>query len=335
MRRSIRPGRAAAAGAAVPGARRAPRLIALGDLLLDVVVTAEHGIERGTDVPGQVTFRRGGSAANTCAAFVRAGGRATLVTCLGQDGWAASLASSLRAEGVQVRAVRRPGPSGRLAAIVEPGGERSFVTQRGMAHALRPSDLSPAWFRGAAVLHVPAYSRLREPILAAGLRAATLARAEGALLSCDLSSRGPLLELGAAEATARLGALGPDVLFATRDEAAALLGRRSTAVLGQLLDLAPLAVVTDGRSGARVLWRDATRGAVLQIDVAASRLAVPDTTGAGDAFAAGFLHALSVAGTDARRGGARDAAILRRATLAGHRAAGDALRRPRPEVRLR
>ena len=65
-----------------------PRLVALGDLLLDVVVTPTRPIEHGTDVPGTLAFRRGGSAANTSAAFVRAGGRASLITCLGDDFWA-------------------------------------------------------------------------------------------------------------------------------------------------------------------------------------------------------------------------------------------------------
>jgi sugar/nucleoside kinase (ribokinase family) len=337
VRRSIRPTRPISAERAGAQARppRSPRLVALGDLLLDIVVSPARPIERGTDVPGRVAFRRGGSAANTCAAFVRAGGRATLVTCLGEDAWATGLAASLRGEGVQVRSVRRPGPSGRLAVLVEPDGERSFVTQRGMADALRSTDLRPAWFTGASVVHVPAYSLLREPILGAALGAAELARAAGALLSTDLSSRGPLLELGIAETMSRLRALDPDVLFGNRDEAATLLGRRSTAALGRLLELAPLAVVKDGRSGARVLWRDAAGGGILQIDVAAKRLVVADTTGAGDAFAAGFLHALATSRLEARGGLARDAAALRRAALAGHRAAGDALRRPRPEVGLR
>ena len=63
-----------------------------------------------------------------------------------------------------------------------------------------------------------------------------------------------------------------------------------------LLELAPLAVVKDGAWGCRVLWRDAATGTVRQLDVAAQRVGRVDTTGAGDAFAAGFLFTLARAG---------------------------------------
>jgi sugar/nucleoside kinase (ribokinase family) len=301
--------------------------------MLDIVVTPSRPIERGTDVPGTVTFRRGGSAANVCAAFVRAGGRARLVTSVGTDRWVSSVLAAVRSEGVLLGVARHDGASGRLAVLLESDGERSFVTQRGAADALRPSDLRAGWFAGAACLHVPAYSLLARPIADAAAHATELARSMKALVSLDLSSHGPLLELGAAAAFERFASLGADVLFANRDEAAALLGRRTTAVLPGLLDLAPLAVVKDGRAGARVLWRDPTSDSVRQLEVAAERLRVTDSTGAGDAFAAGFLHVLVTGSGRARSADGRglDATLLRRAALGGHRAAGRAIAR-RPSV---
>ena len=306
------------------------RLVALGDLLLDVVITPERPIERGTDVPGTLAFRRGGSAATTAAGFAGLGGQASLITCLGDDIWASRLLASLRQDGVKVHASRRPGASGRLAALIDDRGERSFVTERGAADALDPGDIVPGRIHGADVLHVPAYSLFAEPIGAAATRAAELARAEGMLLSTDLSSEGPLLSYGVRRSRARLAELAPDILFANRAEAAALLresGRRSWA---RLLAHAPLVVVKDGVWGCRVLWQedDATR----QVDVAATRVGRKvDTTGAGDAFAAGFLH--SLLGSGGRSAMDRDKA-LRKAAMAGHRAAGAALRRGRPEIRL-
>ena len=342
MPRSVRPSRSILGSRAVAPRRLRrpppPLLVALGDLMLDVVVTPSRAIERGTDVPGTVVFRRGGSAANVCAAFVRAGGRARLVASVGSDRWVTQVLAAVRAEGVLLGIARREGPSGRLAVVLDPDGERSFVTQRGIADALRPSDLKPSWLAGAACLHVPAYSLFAHPIADAAEHAAGLAREAHALVSLDLSSRGPLLEHGAAAAMAGLARLSADVLFANRDEAAALLGRRTTAALPGLLRLAPLVVVKDGRAGARVLWQDPAAGGANQIEVAAERLRVTDTTGAGDAFAAGFLYVLADARARARavagEGGAVDAALLRRAALAGHRAAGRAIARRAPTLEL-
>jgi sugar/nucleoside kinase (ribokinase family) len=201
-----------------------PRLVALGDLLLDVVVTPQRPLERGSDVPGSVVFRRGGSAANTAAVFAHLGADASLITSLGDDLWASRLLSSLRADGVRVHAMRHSGSSGRLAVFIDWRGERSFVTERGVADALAPDWLDAAWLRGADVLHVPAYSLFAEPIGAAALRAAQLARATGTLISSDLSSKGPLLSFGVRRSRARLADLRPQVLFANRDEAAACAG---------------------------------------------------------------------------------------------------------------
>lgn len=319
------------------GAGGSPRLVVLGDLLLDVVVAPSRAIERGTDVPGTVTFRRGGSAANTSAAFVHAGGAASLITSLGADRWTRQLVDSLRDDGVRVHVIRSDDPSGRLAAIVDARGERSFITQRGAADSMRASDVRAAWLRGADLLHVPAYSLFAEPIGTAALEAARLARDAGMLLSSDLSSRGPLVSYGVRRSRARLRALAPDILFANRDEAAALTGQPGMRAWPKLVDVAPLVVVKDGVSGCRVLHRRATAG-TLQLDVAAKRIGRVDSTGAGDAFAAGFLHSLLTSGRPASAGGPEPAswtaAALRRAALAGHRAAAAALRRQRPELRL-
>lgn len=306
-------------------------LVALGDLLLDVVISPERPIERGTDVPGTLVFRRGGSAANTAATYARLGGEASLITSLGDDAWAGRLLASLRAEGVKLHVARHAGVSGRLAALIDDRGERSFVTERGAADALEPADLAASWLRGADVLHVPAYSLFAEPLGSAALEAGARVRGAEALISTDLSSEGPLLAYGVRRSRARLAELRPDILFANRDEAAALLretGRRSWE---RLLAHAALVVVKDGVWGCRVLW--AEDGATRQVDVAATRVGRSlDTTGAGDAFAAGFLHSLLDSG--GRTAMARDRS-LRKAAMAGHRAAGTALRRGRPEIVLR
>jgi sugar/nucleoside kinase (ribokinase family) len=152
-----------------------------------------------------------------------------------------------------------------------------------------------------------------------------LARAAGATVAVDLASAGPLVSGGRRAARALLGEIGPDLLFSTASEAEALLGRY--AVEG-LLDFAPAAVVKRGAKGATVLARDGDDK--LRFEVATEPVAAADTTGAGDAFDAGFL----VGWLAARAAGRSSTAALQRGAVAGHRAAVRRLSTPRPELSL-
>jgi sugar/nucleoside kinase (ribokinase family) len=301
-------------------------LAVLGDLLLEVAIRAARPVEVGTDVPGTIRLRRGGSAANTALAFARLGGRAVFIGAVGRDATGRRLVAELRAGGVTVHSVRVPLPTARLAAYVAPDGERSFVTERAAADHLSAADIRAEWLRGCHALHVPGYSLYHHPVRDAALAAVGLARERGALVSVDLSSRVPLLTAGRPAVTALLAQLRPDLLLANVAEVAALLGRAEP---GTLLALAEVVVIKEGASGCRVLWRGPGTS-VQQLAVATTPVPAADTTGAGDAFAAGFLWSLL-----ARVGpGSRSAGELRRAALSGHRAAADVLRRPRPELQL-
>jgi ribokinase len=303
-----------------------PRIVVLGDLVVDLVLTPERPLEHTTDVPGRVRLVQGGSAATTARWLARLGARSSMIAAVGRDPAGRALVDALRSDGVTARLVRVPGArTGRIGVLVAPDGERSFVTDRAAALELRGTDLKAAWFARADAVHMPVYSLLDEPLSLAGRRAIELGRGAGAVVSIDLASIGPLLARGRRAARALLDEIAPDLLFATASEAEGLLGRY--AVEG-LLDVAPISVVKRGSKGATVLAREGESN--LRFEVATAHINATDTTGAGDAFDAGFL----VAWFTARAAGRSLPASLQRAALAGHRAAARQLTSTRPELPL-
>jgi sugar/nucleoside kinase (ribokinase family) len=273
-------------------------------------------------VPAQIGFRAGGSAANTARAFARLGGAATFIGAVGDDRLGDALRVALKSYGVTVNVGRAHGPTARLVVALAPNGERSFLTDRGTADSLAWADIEPIWLDRADVLHLPAYSLLKKPLADTALRAARVVRRAGALISVDLASRRPLLVNGPAAARATIAAVGADVLFANRDEAVALVGSRD---LARLRSLAPIVVVKAGAAGCTVYWQD------VEMAVAARPFRASDTTGAGDAFDAGFLFSLISTG---RALGELRRLDLRHAAYGGGNAATAFIRGPRPELTL-
>ncbi len=298
----------------------------LGDLMLDVVVAPARALESGTDVPGRVALVQGGSAATTARWLGRLGARSSLVASVGRDAAGRALVETLRGDGVTARVMRIAGArTGRIGVLVAADGERSFVADRGAADLLRPDDLRASWFKGADALHLPVYSLLGEPLGQAGRRGIELAREAGAVVSVDLASIGPLLADGRRSARALIAEVAPDLLFATASEASALLGGAS---VDGLLEFAAMAVVKRGPKGATVLAR--VGDGSTRFEVATQHVAASDTTGAGDAFDAGFL----VGWFASRAAGRSVPSSLQRAAVAGHRAATRQLSTPRQELPL-
>ncbi len=282
-----------------------------------------------------MSIRAGGSAANSARWLARLGVRTQLIGSVGRDAPGRALVDSLRADGVTPRVVRVGGSrTARIGVLVDPGGERSFVADRGAADALAPGDLRSGWFDGVQVVHLPAYSLLGEPLGLAGREAIRLGRAADALISLDLASSGPLMADGPEAALDLIRAASPDLLFATAMELHALLGTggRTDA---RAMALAAVVVVKRGSAGVTVLVRDDTRrsaaaGPSTRFDVATRPLAAVDTTGAGDAFDAGFIAEWLAS----RAAGRSTLVALRRAAVVGNRIAARQVSTPRRELQL-
>jgi sugar/nucleoside kinase (ribokinase family) len=270
-------------------------LCVVGDLVEDVVVWPSGPPRPGTDTPARIFRRRGGSAANVAVWAVRAGVPARFIGRVGADPLGAQLVAQLERDGVDVR-VQRQGYSGTIIVLVDRTGERAMLPDRGACVEL--AGVPPEWLAGTGWLHLPAYSLTVEPLASTCIALVEQARREGAGVSVDASSVALLEAAGAGRVRdVLLVDVRPDILFANSDEAALL------AVSDHAL--APLVVVKDGPRPVRLQPGGAV--AVPPVD------GVVDTTGAGDAFAAGFLAArLGGAGNEgaARAGIALAATVL-------------------------
>ena len=244
------------------------RLCTLGDLLLDVVVRTSGS--SGPDLEGSAETRvgAGGQAANVAAWAASLGAEARFVGKRGSDAAAELAARELADQGVELFGPVEDGRNGVVVSLVTVDGSRTMLTDRGVAPFLRAEELDVRWFAGCEWLHLSGYSLLRRPIEEAAAKAAGAIQAQGGRISIDLASAAGIVEYGAEKLLKRLELLRPNLVFATEGELAAI----GSEVPGRL-----------------VLKRGAAGFSVDGQDWAALPAEVIDTTGAGDALAAGFL----------------------------------------------
>jgi sugar/nucleoside kinase (ribokinase family) len=301
----------------------APHVVVIGDLLLDVVLAPTGTLGRATDVVGDLQFRQGGSASTTARWLARLGMKTSLITSVGRDIIGDALIAYMERSKVVVHAMRPPRVgTGRMGVVLDQHGDRSFVADRRAADALCVSAIRRSWLTGARAVYAPAYCMFGEPLASATRYAIELARGYGAWLSVDLASASFILAHSSQHVRDEVSALAPELLVGTLAEARALLGHDRIA---ELTCIAPIVVIKRGGLGATLLMRS---DPVRSVDVPTRPLVVTDTTGAGDAFVAGFLRSWLRHDT----GVETSRPLLVSAVRAGHRAAARELLEPRAEL---
>jgi ribokinase len=257
------------------------RVICVGDVMIDVLAQLPGELAVGSDTPATISLLGGGSAANTAAWVVAAGGSSTFVGRVGDDILGRKAVDELAGAGVDLAVTVDPElPSGTCIVLVDPTGERTMVPSAG---ANTVGGSVPSLTSGDH-LHVSGYALFHLTSCAAAVASLSAAREAGCSTSIDAASAAPLRDFGPQAFFAALAV--PTLLFANDDEAAVLSGTRDIDAAARALGRrCGEAIVKCGVDGA--VWSDGEQ----VVRVTPQPLVAVDSTGAGDAFAAGVLVA--------------------------------------------
>jgi sugar/nucleoside kinase (ribokinase family) len=260
----------------LPSSAEAGVLGVVGDLVEDIVVWSD-GIHRyATDNRSTITRSRGGSAANV-AALSAAIVPTRFIGSVGTDMTGDALVADLAGRGVDVR-VQRRGRTGTVVVLVDSSGERTMYPDRAAAGEL--TDVPLDWLASVRVLHAPSYCFSSEPAASAAIALLMAAGDAGVQVSLDASSTGMLEEFGIARYLELVDIIRPAIFFANAREAALL-------DVGRSQFEKTLTVVKNSERPTSVRLA----GGIVESVPVPRADEVRDSTGAGDAFAAGFLAA--------------------------------------------
>ena len=256
-------------------------LCVIGDLVEDIVVWLPESLNYGADTPSRIVRTRGGSASNV-AVFATTVARnetnqapsSRLIAQVGDDRLGDQLIGALRDAGVDPCVVRG-GRTGSIVVIVSPDGERTMLTDRAASTQLQQAP--EKWFESVSLLHVPAYSLFSEPLATATRSCIATAHEKNIPVSIDASSASLIKEFGVNKFRELIRQLRPKIFFCNTDEAEILN------LTTQPLDL-DIVVIKAGARPTTLIENNVVK--TIEVEPVGE---IIDTTGAGDAFAAGFL----------------------------------------------
>lgn len=264
----------------------------------------------------------GGSAANTCAVAAALGSRVAFLGKVADDRLGMRFRDDITAAGVHYPLA--PANSGLPTACcivaVTPDGQRTMNTFLGASVAFAPEDVPPELVADSGIVYLEGYLFDPPAAQAAFRRAAALSRAGGRKVALSLSD--PHCVDRHRAGLRAFVADSVDLLFANEAEVCSLYEEeRFEAAAERARREVKLAALTQSEAGSLILSGPET------IRVHAYPTTVVDTTGAGDAYAAGFLHAYAAG---------RDLALCGRlASLAAAEVIAHLSARPTPDLRAR
>jgi sugar/nucleoside kinase (ribokinase family) len=257
------------------------RIVVFGDVIDDIVVVPHGPVVVDDDTPSSVRHRAGGSAANAAAWMASVGAEVDFVGLVAADD-VARHSELLAAAGVTPPTL----PTGAIVVIVD-RQTRTMLTERGANAELDPDAVSDQLLAGAGLLHISGYGIFDAADLEPYRRMIRRAAAHGVAVSVDPGSARLLARFGVERFLRLID--GVSILFPNLEEGRILTGRSDpNEIVSALAGRFELVALTLGATGAIVARRGDR-----PVHTAAVDSSVLDSTGAGDAFAAGFLASLS------------------------------------------
>src|SRR5579863_5453233 len=198
------------------------RALVVGDVMTDIIVRQEGPLAIGADRRAKIVARPGGSGANQAAWLAHFGVKARFIGRVGAANYEEETAVLAKA-GVEAHltadAMRE---TGRLIALIDRAGERSFFTDRGANDGLAPSDIPDALIDDVDHVHVSGYCFVAEGPRQTAIDLIARAKTRNVPTSVDPASTEFLREIGPSNFL--LWTAGVDIFFPNEDEARVLTG---------------------------------------------------------------------------------------------------------------
>ena len=258
------------------------RFLCIGDVALDVIVKMQTELHVGSDTSSQISMHGGGAAANTATWLANLGHSVYFSCRLGNDAAGRAIAAEFDQWGIEYRKEFLTNEkTGVVVVLVNNAGERTMFPDSGANSGIDEKNLPPLVGFDAAFLS--GYS-LFNPLSTSGvLRMISMIKAANIPLIFDPASVGTMTSFGRERVLEMLSVM--DIAIMNDDEARFIAGKSElNDALESLTSLVPLVVIKTGSSGAIAQLRGDTL-----LESKTEAIAAIDTTGAGDAFAAGFI----------------------------------------------
>jgi sugar/nucleoside kinase (ribokinase family) len=263
------------------------KVYCIGDLMLDIVAqipTTPHDLRLGNDTRTVISTHGGGAGGNVASWLAVLGNDVTMVGRIGNDAAGSAITSEFDALGISYGEIVKAGfHTGVVICLVDPSGERTMLADNGANAGLAISDL-PA-LAGVDAIYLTGYAPLAPLSREGVLEMVGKINAQQIPIVFDPATVGGMQGVPVEEILSWCALM--DTVIMNEEEAIYLSGLSDCeSALNYFVERTPRAIIKRGSAGAIGL----ERGGQI-ISVAAQTSAVVDTTGAGDAFAAGFIDA--------------------------------------------